>query len=366
MTVSPKLAASPSTVVIDVEAGERSLTTIVEYWKEPEHAVWHRWRPGAWQRVKISVTDLDAPEMKHGYFWSPALEPGWVYEVSIWERGVDPNHLPNIDIPPRALASLTVFALRKKPEVRSFLIDETERTGGTYRQHYLVTSMPVMVRAAVGSQPPVRDANNMLSLPEIADEHVDAGLKASMDILLDTLLPGTFYHELVLLTDPFGNWEFVTRTFTTMKRQISVQLTGIHIHDDSDELSNGQAVFSFELQTGHVDDPNTWALREQASYANSNIESGKAVAPVPNEIVTVPYETVQGRHRHARFRVVATEDDSGSVPLDEEDIAWGMKDLFLPTGPDEQVQNRTDSVSAGPGHDGFHFDVSYSYSVDYA
>lgn len=366
MGVSPKLAASHSPVIIDIEAGERAIHTTIEYWKEVEQAVWHRWRPGAWQRVQINVTDLDDPAMKHGYFWSPALEPGWIYEVSVWDRGVDPNHIPNVDIPPRALTSLTVFAIRKRPEVRSFLHDETERSGGTYRQHYLVTSAPVMVHAVVGPQPPARDANDMLVLPEIIDEQVNVSLISSIDILFEGLLPGNGYHEVVRLTDEFGNWEFITRSFTTLRRQLSVQLSGIHIHDDSDDLSNGQASFSFELQTGNVADPNSWAPRDTTDYSNGNIETGKAVAPPPNGIVSVPYESVQARHLDARFRVSAVEDDSDGFSIVDDDNAWGMKDLYIPVGLNEQVKNRADTVKAGPGLNNFQYDVSFSYSVDYA
>ena len=41
-----------------------------------------------------------------------------------WERDVDPNQLPPSDIPIRALTSIAVFVLRKRPERRSFFSDE--------------------------------------------------------------------------------------------------------------------------------------------------------------------------------------------------------------------------------------------------
>jgi hypothetical protein len=366
MTISPKLAATRSPVVVDIEAGERSLNTSIEYWKEAEQAIWHRWRPGAWQRVAISATDPDDPVLEHGYYNSPMLEPGWIYEVSVWARGVDPNHIPNIDIPPRALASLTVFAVRRRPEVRSFLHDETERTGGTYRQHYLVTTKPVFVRAAVGPNPPSLDSKDMLVLPDIVKETITTLPMASIDVLFEGLLPGNGYHEVVQLIDEFGNWEFVSRSFTTLKRHVSVQLSGIHIHDDSDDLSNGEATFTFELHTGNVDVPNSWVPRDQSNYSNGNIETGKAVAPPPNDILDVPYEVVQVGHRDARFKVSAIEDDEGPGVADLFDHAWGMKDLALPVGLNEQVKNRAGTLNAGPGLNNFQYDVSFSYSVDYA
>ena len=366
MSISPKLAATRSPVVVDIEAGERSLNTGIEYWKEAEQTLWHRWRPGAWQRVAISATDPDDPVLEHGYYNSPMLEPGWIYEASIWDRGVDPNRIPDMDRPPRALASLTVFALRRRPEVRSFLQDETERTGGTYRQHYLVTSKPVMIRAAVGPNPPVQDSKDTFSLPGIVDETISSSLVASIDLLFEGLLPGNGYHELVQLTDEFGNWEFVRRTFTTLKRQLSVQLAGIHIHDDSDDLSNGEAVFKFELECGNVADPSSWAARDAADYANGNIETGKAVAPPPNQILSVPQEPVQAMQRDARFKVSAVEDDDDFSVGTLYDHAWGMKDLHLPVGLNEEVKNRADTLKAGPGLNNFQYDVAYSYSVDYS
>jgi hypothetical protein len=197
-------------------------------------------------------------------------------------------------------------------------------------------------------------------------ERGESAFGPSIDILLERLLPGTYYHEVVRLTDQFGNWEDVTRNFTTLRRQLTVQLSGIHIHDDSDDLSNGEASFSFELQTGSMDDPASWVTRDETNYSNNNIETGKAVAPVPNGIASIPPEPVQARHRDARFRVSAVEDDEDGVTLVDDDEAWGMKDLYIPVGPNEQVKNRAETVTAGPGSNGFHFDVSFSYSVDYS
>ena len=367
MTITPKLAAFESPLIADVEAGERTRLASIEYWKEADQAIWHRWRPGAWQRVTISVTDLDDPTLTHGYFSSPALEIGWTYEVTIWPRDIDPNHPPNVDIPPRPLATLTLFVIRRRPEVRTFLTDETERLGGTYRQHYLVTSAPVRVCGAVGPQPPVLNPHDVPMLPEVIDETVSTALAASIDLLFEGLVPGNTYHEVIHLFDEFGNWEFVTRSFTALKRQISVQVGNIHIHDDSDDLSNGEATFTFELQVGSVADQNSWVTREGANYSNNNIESGKDVAPVPNNILNVPLEVVQPRHRDARFKVSALEDDNSNVGVAEEgDDAWGMKDLSIPSGQNEKVQNRAGTVTAGPGLNGFHYDVSFVYSVDYA
>src|SRR5262245_53013920 len=111
MAFQPTLLANPNPVIIDLEAGETTGSTQIEYSKEQDQVIWHRWKPGAWLKVKLQVSAPDDPALTHGYITSPKLEPGWVYQVAVWASNVDPNELPNSDIPLRALAEITVFAL---------------------------------------------------------------------------------------------------------------------------------------------------------------------------------------------------------------------------------------------------------------
>jgi hypothetical protein len=364
MAFQPTLQAAPDPLILDIEAGQTEGTTQVEYSKEPEQRIWHRWKPGAWLKAVLQVTAPDDPALSHGYLVSPKLAPGTVYQVAIWEADIDPNQLPNLDQPVRALAAITVFVLRKRPERRAFFSDENYTTGGTYRQHQVVTKSPVNVCMMVSTAAPESNAEGFLTFP-----HTDATMWASTNqsfmLQVTDLLPGTHYHELIRMSDEFGNWEFLQRDFATLKRRIRLKVTQLFINDDSDDFSNGEGSFLFALETGDISVPTSWAKRGKFTYHNGNLETGKAAVPVPPDTIEVGPEAVNQANRHVRFAVEGTEDDTDSFFPDNDDTAWGSKDLLLPTGTtDEVVSQRPDSIGADRGL-GFSFTVSFDYWVDY-
>jgi hypothetical protein len=364
MGYQPTLRATPDLVIIDAEAGQKTGVTQIEYSKEPDAAIWHRWKSGAWLRVSLQITAPDDPALNHGYFASPRLEPGWVYQVAVWEAGIDPNRLPRVDIPPRALAEITVFTLLKRPERRGFFSDENQRTGGTYREHQVATTAPVYALMAVSTDAPRDDGSGFLTFA-----HTDGAAWAPLDqsflLQITDLLPGTHYYELFRLSDAFGNWEFLTREFTTLQRRIRVRPTELFIDDDSDDFSNGEGSFEFTVYTGSLDLPSSWAARGALTYANGNLETGKATAPPPAGEILVGPERVTREAMHIRLYVSGREDDSGSFPADADDFAWAMKDLLVPAGTiDEVVSHRPDSVYADVG-DGLRFTLSFKYWIEY-
>jgi hypothetical protein len=358
------LQAMPDPVIVDLEAGQTSSLTQIEYSKEVEYVIWHRWKPGAWLKVGLQVTSPDDPALAHGYFTSPKLEPGMVYHVAIWEKENDPNQPPNSDIPVRALASIAVFVLRKRPEKRSFFSDENQATGGTYRTHQIATTASVYAYMAVSTNPPLSDNEGYMSFTQIQGA-AWRPLSESFVLQIFDLLPGTHYHELVRLSDAFGNWEFIPRDFTTLKRRIKLEPTNLLINDDSDDFSNGEGSFEFKVQTGKAGQPSSWTTRGQLTYSNGNLETGKSVTPPPGGTIVVPVESVTDVMKHVRIYVVGREDDSGSFPADGDDFAWGSKDLFLPAGKtNEVVSQRPDSIYADIGED-LKFTLSFKYWIEY-
>jgi hypothetical protein len=191
-----------------------------------------------------------------------------------------------------------------------------------------------------------------------------AGLNQSFFLQVQDLLPGTPYFELFRMSDAFGNWEFLKRDFTTLKRRIRVELGNLHISDDSDDLSNGEASFDFYVETGNIAQPGSWVRRGTLSYGNSNLETGKDATPAPSGSIVVGPEPVKQESRHVRFSVEGEEDDSGSFPLDDVDVGTASKDLLTPSGPDEVVSHRPDTISASGG-DGWSFTLSYKYWIEY-
>jgi hypothetical protein len=114
-----------------------------------------------------------------------------------------------------------------------------------------------------------------------------------------------------------------------------------------------------------VDNPKSWAARGRLTYANGNLESGKATTPDPAGEITVGPERVTEESLGVRLGVWGTEDDSGSFPAAGDNIAYAMKDLLVPAGTiDEIVSYRPDSIHADVG-DGFSFTLSFTYWIEY-
>jgi hypothetical protein len=357
----PTLQAKPDVLIVDIEAGQTWRTTEIEYSKEPTYAVWHRWRSGAWLRVVLQVTAPDDPALSHGYFTSPKLEPGWVYQVEIWDRGIDPNRVPNVDPTPRALASIVVFALKKRPERRTFFSDENQRTGGTYHEHQVATTAPVHAYMAVSTDPPVTDSNGFMTFGRV-DGYTWEPINQSFLLQITDLLPGNPYHEVLRLSDAFGNWEFVSRDFDTLRRRIRLEPTDLYINDDGDDLSNGEGSFRFTVETYPGATPGGI---QTLTYANGNLETGKSVTPVPGGTIVLGPDRVSEATRNIRFSVAGIEDDSGSFPLTGDGSAWAHKDLFVPTGTiDEVVSYRPDAITAS-GVGDIRFTLSFKYWIEY-
>ena len=208
-TIKPSLKATgPDPLVLDVEAGQVSGTTAFEYWKEPHQNLWFRdFRPGAWHPVKLNLQGVDDPKLTHDdKHPSTELEPGQVYEVTIWDGGEDPN---NPSVEPRAmpLAELAVFVLRKKPEARNFFDSEDLVVGGTRRTHYIFTNQPVNAWEAASTNAPVAGPYGDETLTPIVSS--TAPMTNSHDLVVRDLIPGTHYHVLTRLSDEYGNWQLL-------------------------------------------------------------------------------------------------------------------------------------------------------------
>lgn len=364
MAIQPTLNAQPDVIVIDTEVTNEGNTTVM-YSKEAEHAIWHRWKPGDWLRVSLQTTGLDDPRLVHGQYDSPKLRPGMIYEAQIWERGVDPNRVPNIDRPPKALASIVVAALRKRPEAREFLQDENERSGGTYREHQIVTSVPVRAFMQVSRQAPQIDADGLVSFAQVDGSAWD-NIDQSFLLHIFDLLPGTDYFEATRLIDEYGNWQILQRNFTTLKRRIRLQPIDIDIIDDSDDWSTGEGDFSFAIETGTVADPNSWKYRVSLNYSDNDFDTGgKIDLPVPREILELGPEAVTQASKDARIKIHGRDNDVAALNFagDEDDLADGYKDIVLPTNTVyENVDETTDSIEAGGD---LRIRASYKYWVDY-
>jgi hypothetical protein len=356
VSVVPKLDAAPETVVIDVDAGEATGTTAIEYWKDPDQNLWWRDRPGPWRRAHLEVTGADDAALVHGSFTTEALAPGQIYEATIWSGTDDPN-APGDHKP---LVAIAVFALRKAPEPGRFLQSEDWTVGGTQYHHFVTTTSPVNAYEAVGTEPPVPTPDGGQTLPSVVGDTWEPVTDSHL-LQIHGLLPGTRYYVLTRLSDEHGRWEIVSKTLTTKQRQIQLRVTSIYVDDDSDDLSDGEGGMSWTLQTGHAE---SWKDRGAVVYKGS-YGSGNWV-DAPADVVSVGPETVTAESAEIRVQLYVWDMDNGSFPLpDDGDSAEATRVLLAVDPPDEDVIDREEELVAGPGSDGLKVTTKYRYSVRY-
>jgi len=365
MAVAARLKAAPDPVFVDLDAGPPAGTTKIEYWKNPHDRIWHRDRQGPWRPVQVQVTSPSDPAHTHGTFTSPSLQPGRIYEVSVWERHQDPNHL-TVEPPAQPLAKAAIFVLRQRPEQRDFFDGEDWVIGGTRTRHFLSTSRRVNAYEAVGRRSPVQAASGWVSLPEVM-RTAWKPLNDSFVLEIWNLLPGNEYHSLTRLSDQNGNWQFLRpKRFTTKLRHIQLSVTDIFVHDDSNDLSGGEGFMNFLVQTGQPGPipPQQWKTRGRLRY-EGNYSSGDHVQP-PAGVITVGPEAVTPEMNEIRVVLRVWDDDDSEFLLSEQsDEARGVQMLRRAVEPSEDVVDLVDVVVAGPGDDGLHVSAEFKYSVKY-
>ena len=303
------LKALADTLVVDLEAGDRRVATTIEYTKDPEWVILHRIHGDDWIKVPLEIVGLDDPNFSRGSFQTIQLKPGQLYEACI-VRDV--------------IATTDVFA-----------------------------------RLSISRSPWLDTGDGLLVLP--LTEHVVArGPQQTFGFVVKDLLPGTQYFELLLLTDEFGNWQFVTDDFTTKRRKVEVMVTKLYIVYDSDENSSGEATFRSYVHSG-----NELLCRSNAVVFGDQVDSGQeyAVPATVGSCVLEPHAVTPDTKR-LFFTSLSREDDSGSVPVDDDDFGSATKELRIPVGPGENVDEDTDSLYLS-GTDGWNHYVDFKYSIKY-
>jgi hypothetical protein len=358
------LNALADTLVVDLEAGMPHASTTIEYAKHRDWVLMHRIRGDDWIGVPVPIVDLDDPHLTRGDFETFPLKPGQLYEACI----VPPDFEPDPDEPVHELVvrydtddrgpppSVSVVALRKQREPRDFYSDGNSRTYGTYHERDVIATTDVVAQLSVSTSPWVDAGGGFIAVPD-PKQVVARGPKQTFSFRVEDLLPGTPHHEVLLLVDEFGNWQFVTDTITTRKRKIEAEVTELFVIDDDDDFSNGEGTFWFTVQSG---DP-LLAESNALSYDNDNLESGQVAVPTPSGTCILGPSPVIPATKRVFFSAGGISDNSGSA--EGNDIATGRKELSLPVGPGENVQSETDSFEMSGAE--LSVRVTYEYSVGY-
>lgn len=350
------LEATPATVIVDEEAGEQGGTTEVHYEKERDHLIWERKDWGDWVEHAVLAARPTDTAHRRGSFESLELAPGSVYETIVLEAGRDANE---DDADRRPEARLTVGALRKRPEERPLIRDHSDNEGGTWCANKVVTEMPVVAVLQVSSEAPKVGEHNFLSFDSVGGEAWSEEA-TTHNIEIRGLLPGNSYHELLRVSDKYGNWEFRQRQFTALRRTLTAELVDIRVHDDGDDGlfgGTGEGAFFLALQAG--------TERRLIQYDNSDFDDQTTLHV--GRSVTLGPERVSPEGRDARLEAWGIESNEGAFPFVGDDYSnYATLELHLPQGRNHEVTHTAGPVGIrSTPDDDFTFTAYVNWAVDY-
>lgn len=253
--------------------------------------------------------------------------------------------------------------------------------GGTFVSLAFAASKLTMSRAQLAKKMP---ETGMAGLPVFRDRSVVAtahsastGPKFLHKLVLsdERMLPGNPFFFVILVWDSNGNWDFVwnpdaatppatPKTIASKQRFVDVRLAKLHYLNDSDSETNGEGNFTLVVrQKAPPASPKTETL------AVATFESGTSLDVVPPMQITLGPEVVTADIRNVSVQVFGFDDDSGSVPQDDDDYAnTDATPLDFPTGEGkEEVIDRLLTLTGNPsvGNDTLRFVAEVRYSVKY-
>jgi hypothetical protein len=322
-----------------------------------------------WERVLPFTPGPTPPPFTFGGGFAadtPVSRPvptGGVYQVRLFRENQG-NSLAEGDL----LGALDFPCVRRGARVnfltRCASMPQVDITlGGTFVSMAFATNVPTRARMQVGVTPPgVNGAGFPFFAPQdvVASAVTAAPKLLSKATLVDELFqPDTNGHVpmttnqtllfVIFAWDASGAWDFVWNTtgvapatppesIRTLKRVVDVRLHKLYCLDDSDDLSTGEATFKFIVKhaTGTEERSLDWDPMDtlgQPKFIPGNTVSVHIDHPNAAGEVTV--------------RIEGEEDDSGSIPPDDNDRAAthglvGGDPLPFPVG---ELKERVDDVT---------------------
>jgi hypothetical protein len=245
---------------------------------------------------------------------------------------------------------------------------------GTFADFSFTTSLPALAMVQVSTQAPNKLASgdysyigigNTLLLSPVGTQHNAQPLELELN---------TMYHYLITVGSPQSptTWAQWTGTFKTLRRQVTVTFKDIHVIDDSDDLSDGDFTFWFNVN-GAWDDNHLYP-----SSGEMTIGTGETVHPNYSKAILNPPSSMG-------IAAYGVDDDcdppfdqcvEGKAPCDaavaivcdhgsdsEKDWATASGTIYTVTSGPNEVQTHTFSIVTGDWN--VQFSASGTFKVDY-
>lgn len=359
------IRASVNPVLIDVDQGAMVGTSTITYDKWRDDELWMRRDGAGWEWLKHpeDIPGLVGPAPDIAGSFVVALAPGEFIEFGVFTTERGPESDPDL------LARVELSGLARRH--RSDLILSTDQnTGGTWHAHVVTTDVDTRLAVVAACRAPVLvDADDY---PHVdASGGVDGVLLATgawgttHELRIDGILPGSHYHLLVLVVDPGGRWDYRIAEFDALRRELTVQFTTLHIYNDGDPSSVGEAQFRFwvdyRLGVGQFD-----RIREFFRPGADIDDWGETDRPYPLGFAYVsgPQQVLDGQ-QHVYVSSIGHEDDG----WEGDEVAWSVppRPIVPPIGPGETVTGAGFLLDCPPAaQDDFHYGVDVTWSVHYS
>jgi hypothetical protein len=349
---------------IFVEPGEMSANTTIEYEKEPLEELWERLPGSGWAPV---ITGSGEKARRGARSIPVGLTPGQSYQICVYQEGHGRASGNAV-----ALSCATVFCLLKKPTDQKLILEYGPEFGGTWSRHRISTKVATSIVLIGMSRVPMSLKDG---IPVFNPEFVDGSPTAPMmggtfhDIEINTLLPGNRYFFAVVVTDSLGDWEVRQESFTTFRRQVIVEFPTMHIYNDSDHKSRGDAQFWFQVIFGPPDNPSfvrEFHLPEQDIDDWDQHLGGRPYSVGFAHVGSL--EVVEPGRSEVSVNSWGLEDD-GLEGSDGANIAPSTSSIPLPAGrKKESVSNQTFRAHCYPNDSdsNLQYGVDVRWSVTYA
>ena len=357
-----EIQASPNPIVVDNTTsppGADGKTTI-KYDKQASEELWER-KPGlGWTPVPTHDDDDFSGR------YEVTLRPGQSYTAGVFSPTFGPNSKD-----PRG-ATVTVFAVLKKPSDRRLIDDHSGTGGGTWLRHGVKTAVPTTLFVAGASRSqPIRDG---AGIPKLVDPDAVAPKpltpSVSHDVELKPVVPGHHYFLTLMVVDDAGNWEVLDVEQDSLRRKMTVEFSTIHIQNDGDRdllgaQNLGEAEFWFRVSAG--DEGQARHTLKEFHLPEMDVDDADYLGrpySVGFAYIDLEPQTIPPGRTQIWVNSTAIEDDS---PLGEEGAGFieGRR-LDLPIGPGEKVPSKVYQLHCPTStSDDFWYNVDVTYSVDY-
>ncbi|MGN6030241.1 MAG: hypothetical protein ACTHQE_01120 [Thermomicrobiales bacterium] len=365
--MATKVTAQPRKVLIDTQHGATSGVSNITYEKDPDEELWLAYPGDPWDRPNLFQMIGTADADERGRF-NVSVKPGELFQAGIFRKDWGP-----LSAEPDLIARVPVVGMELDPVPDAIITSMTEEHGGTFVNVSLDTAVPTrLLLAAVSRQEPVENDAHVLTMTKVEGTYerndispqpltLEEPFQDSHMFQLKGLIPGRDYYAGVIVLDGSGRWDQRYIAFTLMQRKLTVKIDNLHVNDDGDGETVGEAQFWIRVQYPSDADGNH--ILQDFYRPTSNINSGDNY---PLGFVHLGAPQVAGDDETGFWVHTWGSEDDGWKGDEHAASSAHLNMIEFPVGWDEQVEEEWWSTDAAPSEgDTFSYYIQGAWWVQY-